>query len=301
MSLDVWISIIVGIPIAIIANLLSPKVQGWLDSRPKKKSLEKQQHEGLKTWEVENKKGASEEIKEVKDTLINAAILYTPFILLIIGEILNIIENTVFVLLFILSFVLLVNLIIRLTQRFIQLIKYKRANGKEAHKELEKIRNECISVGIIYLPVILLLVGILLDIYENNIFILLFLLSCYPSINLIIRSVLRYIQHLRSYKREIDILGVNKKEASEEIEKVKGTLINAAILYAPFILLIIGGILNIVQNTIFVLLFLLSCAPPINLITRLIQRFIQLLKYKRVNKKEAQEELERKKTKKKNK
>jgi uncharacterized membrane protein YhiD involved in acid resistance len=47
LSIDLWISIAVAIPLAIVANLFTPKLQKWLDSRleqSKRAKLEKKQN-----------------------------------------------------------------------------------------------------------------------------------------------------------------------------------------------------------------------------------------------------------------
>lgn len=44
MTLDLW-SLILTVPLAILANMYTPKVQNWLNSRNNKKSLEKQHQE----------------------------------------------------------------------------------------------------------------------------------------------------------------------------------------------------------------------------------------------------------------
>jgi hypothetical protein len=41
MDINLWISIAVAIPLAIIANLATPKIQAWFDKREKKKSLKR--------------------------------------------------------------------------------------------------------------------------------------------------------------------------------------------------------------------------------------------------------------------
>jgi hypothetical protein len=152
----------------------------------------------------ENKKGNQEEIEKIKNTLINVCILYAPVILLIMGGSLNISENIFFISLFLLSLAPFIHLIVRFIQRFIQFLKYKRENEKETQEEIEKIKNASISMGIICLPIILLLVGVLLKI-NNGIFILLFFLSFSMSVYFIIRSALRYVQLLND-KREVDRL-----------------------------------------------------------------------------------------------
>ncbi len=87
----------------------------------------------------------------------------------------------------------------------------------------------------------------------------------------------------------------NKKESQENIELVKDRLINIGILCIPIILVIIGSILNIIENTVFILLFLLSFVPSIHLFIRLVRYFIQLLKYKSDTEDDMQKEIEKNK------
>lgn len=211
---------ILSVPMAIVANILSPKIQDWLDSR-NKKMLEKQGQEELISWKNQKERakkereeqddlqiydretkileGNKERFQEetgiiLKDRLIITGILYAPVILLIIGVLLNIYESTVFILLFLLSFFPSVHLFIRLIQRFIQILKYKRENKKESKGKIEKLKNESISVGIICLPFVMFF---LLD-PKNMIHVLLLFLSFFMSFYFIIQSIIRYIQFLNN-------------------------------------------------------------------------------------------------------
>ena len=41
MGIELWISIALAIPLSILANLLTPRIQAWLDSRSKQRSLQR--------------------------------------------------------------------------------------------------------------------------------------------------------------------------------------------------------------------------------------------------------------------
>lgn len=63
LGFDLWISIALAIPLAIVANLFTPRFQGWLDSRlerSKKEKLEKRQKA-----RQEQLKGLRKELTEV--------------------------------------------------------------------------------------------------------------------------------------------------------------------------------------------------------------------------------------------
>lgn len=182
-------SIILSVPLAIAADILSPKVQNWLDSRNKEKSLDKQRHE-------ENKKEPHEEVEVIKYIIINAGTLNAPFILLIIGSLINITQNTVFMLLLLLSLVPSIYLFIRLIKQFKQFLKHKRENKNDIQEETEKIKNN-ISVGIVSLPFILILVAVILDIH-NKIYELLYYISLSISVCFVIRTIIRYVQLLNN-------------------------------------------------------------------------------------------------------
>ncbi|WP_269850688.1 hypothetical protein [Methanosarcina horonobensis] len=127
MTLDLW-SIVLSIPIAIIANIFTPLIQQWIKSINNKKSLEKVQIEKGQIEIIEN--SSYEEIGIIKDRLINIGVFCVPFILFTIGVLLNIYENTIFVILFVISLSPSIQLIIHLIQRLIKLLRYKRENKK---------------------------------------------------------------------------------------------------------------------------------------------------------------------------
>lgn len=185
-------SIILAVPLAIAADILSPKVRNWLDSRNKEKSLDKQ-------WHEENKKEPHEEIKVIKYILINAFIFNAPFILVMMSSLLKITKNTVFMLLIFLSVIPSIYLFIRLIQQFKQFLKHKRENKNDMQEETEKIKNN-ISVGIISLPFILILVAALLDIH-NRAYEILYYISFFISDYFVIRSIIRYVQLLNNKKK----------------------------------------------------------------------------------------------------
>lgn len=172
----------------------------WNEEEP-----EKQEQIHIYTRETdkvkENKKGAQEEIEEIKDILIKVGIFYSPVIVLLLGELLNLLESNVIWVLFFLSLALPAHHIIISTQHYIQLLKDKKENKKEAQEEIEKIKNTPISICIIYLPFILIVVGALLSLLNTSFvastpFVLLSLLSVIMSIYYIIRFILRFTQLL---------------------------------------------------------------------------------------------------------
>ncbi|AKB79011.1 hypothetical protein MSHOH_2528 [Methanosarcina horonobensis HB-1 = JCM 15518] len=193
MTLDLW-SIVLSIPIAIIANIFTPLIQQWIKSINNKKSLEKVQIEKGQIEIIEN--SSYEEIGIIKDRLINIGVFCVPFILFTIGVLLNIYENTIFVILFVISLSPSIQLIIHLIQRLIKLLRYKRENKKEMQGEIEKIKNTFVTICIMYLPIIILLS---LDM-NNGFFVLLFLLSFFVSVYLIIRYIICYVQLLTKKK-----------------------------------------------------------------------------------------------------
>lgn len=203
----------------------SDDIQSYIEAvqcLKEKKPIEKQQNEKLHKWNEkeetekqeklyiytretdklkENKKGAQEEIEEIKHILIKVGIFYSPIIVISIGALLNKINNNVTMILFFMSLALPIHYIIIFTQRYIQLLKDKRQNKKEAQEEIEKIKNTPISIWIIYSPFILIIVGALLSLLNTSFvsstpFFLLCLLSVVMSVYYIIRFILRFTQLL---------------------------------------------------------------------------------------------------------
>jgi len=174
MSIDL-LSILLSIPLAIIANIFTPKVQEWLNSRNNKKSVEKQQED--------SKKDSQEDIELIKDRLITIGILCTPLLFMIIS--LGIIDDTVFMLFFIIFFASSIYLILRLIKRSMYVLKYK--GERNVQKEIEKIKNTSLTIGIIYLPVILSI---------NEKYMILSVLSFYVAFYYIIRSIIQYVRLL---------------------------------------------------------------------------------------------------------
>jgi F0F1-type ATP synthase assembly protein I len=203
----------------------SDDIQSYIEAvqcLKEKKTIEKQQNEKRHNWNEkeepekqeklhiytretdklkENKKKDQEEIEEIKDILIKVGIFYSPIIVLSVGALLNMINSDVVIVLFLLSLALPIHQIIILTQHYIQLLKDKRENKKEAKEEIEKIKNTPISICIIYSPFILIIVGALLSLLNTSFvsstpFVLLCLLSVVMSIYYIIRFILRFTQLL---------------------------------------------------------------------------------------------------------
>lgn len=208
MSIDIWFGIvtiiltIVSILLAIpqtIAAVSSPKVQSWLESIHKEKSFNKPQHEEPKIWKDENKKESQQDIEKIKDRLIYAGVLYAPFILIIIASG-SLIKNSAFLSLVFLSFIPSIHLFMRFTQRFIRFLKHKRENKNDMQEEIEKIKNLSITIGIIYLPIVVISLGE----PNNNTWTLLFFLSLCISVYFIIHSIILYIK-LSNNKSKLDL------------------------------------------------------------------------------------------------
>lgn len=105
-----------------------------------------------------------------------------------ITVLLDVIDDTIFMLLFIVFFSPTIHLILRLIQRFIYVLKYK--GERNVQNEIKKIKNVSLTILIVYLPVIFISIGE----QNNETYMLLFFLSLLIAFYYILRSIIVYVQ-----------------------------------------------------------------------------------------------------------